>query len=133
MPRLLFDRYYEIAVGFTLYDCAPHEIERADPPHDKPALLKETAAKISGSTKECGAGARDGSVVETTAGGALVAPSTRQSLPESKASGQAFVKLCGGCEGTKMGTLRCTRCYSRWYCSKVIHASFSCTRNTKKL
>ena len=109
-------RYYEIAVGYTLYDCAPHELELADPPSYKPSLLKGAAVTPSGTAKQIAAGTGGNVVAEVSVSG------TRSAQPSAaNESADQAVKLCGGCAGAKKGTLRCTRCFSRWYCSKVMH------------
>lgn len=99
----LASRYYEIAVGFTLYDCAPHEVEYAGPPQEaavEPALRDKAAAPPAFATAAAALAPRVGPAPE---------------LAGRPCSG-------GGC--AKKGTLRCTRCLARWYCAKVISFFF---------
>ena len=91
-----------------MYDCAPHEIERVDPPKDAvaPAPRDKTVA-----------------VTAPASGDAVAAEVFSAALAPGVGPAEVLVgKQCGGCGGAKKGTLRCTRCLACWYCSKVKHA-----------
>lgn len=89
--------FYEIAVGFRLYDCAPCEVEAATV--QPKAAPQSRAAALSGAATTV--------LFPADAGEASAAPSLNAEL-----------KSCGACavNGAK---LRCTRCQGTWYCSKA--------------